>query len=620
MRRLNESRGSLGARLVVATLGFCFIFTILTVAVRTWYAWQDGLATMTSELRLIEQVYQRTLSKAIWEMDRESLEAHVISASKVTAVGRVVLIITPEHRAPVVLDRSQPGWSASTLAPSRRLMLSFEPFPGKIEKLGELSLYGDERVLWARLNDEIVAIVVTQAIQSLLLAGLITLLFTRSVTVHVQRIARHLAQLTPTNLDQPLMLDRSASRRDELTLLVTGVNELQRNLSDYLEQKQRYECELAEHRDRLADLVRERTHELEALSAAQQAVLTLSNRLINAPFEEFDLYQQECLREVAKRLDASHALWYILDETGAEYHLFLEWHAEDAPGNQAHNQTRNEWPGLLALLERNHLATFPSLAALTEAITVNESATFAMYELEASAFALLNGEREHFGFLVFGKGFNVTEWLPNEQALLAMTAQMLLQSARHKAQLIDIIETQKALREVNARLEDLSRSDALTEIPNRRHFDEVKEAEFRRAIRSGSPLSLLVCDIDYFKHYNDTYGHAMGDVCLRSVAKAMRSSVRRAGDLVARIGGEEFAALLPATNEANARTLAEQMRLSVSDLTIPHQGSAAAPYVTVSIGVATLDPDLVDTFEALFNLADQSLYRAKEHGRNRIAF
>lgn len=137
---------------------------------------------MRGELELLEQIYQRPLSKAIWEMDRDLLRTHVASAANVAAIGRVELHITPK-----VLQHTREGWTASSAAPLRRLTLAYEPFPGGTETVGELRLHGDERVLWARLRGEVAVIVFTQLIQCVLLAALIMLIFNRSVTVHVQR-------------------------------------------------------------------------------------------------------------------------------------------------------------------------------------------------------------------------------------------------------------------------------------------------------------------------------------------------------------------------------------------------------------------------------------------------
>ncbi|RRW47101.1 GGDEF domain-containing protein [Pseudomonas luteola] len=127
-----------------------------------------------------------------------------------------------------------------------------------------------------------------------------------------------------------------------------------------------------------------------------------------------------------------------------------------------------------------------------------------------------------------------------------------------------------------------------------------------------------MCDIDYFKRYNDTYGHAQGDECLRLVTAAMKASIARAGDLVARLGGEEFAVLLPATDKAAAYLLAERLRQAVCDLAIPHDKSSVAPIVTLSIGLATFEAGISSTFHELLELADRSLYQAKGDGRNRV--
>ncbi len=427
---------SLGLRLVLATLAFGIVFTAAAVAVRTWWAWERNLEAMNAELSLIDQVFQRTLSKAIWEMDRDELQKQVGSVTQVKPVGRIELRIFKAGRPPDVVERGDGGRAGgSHLAPSLRRKLTYEPYPGATETVGELLLEGDDGVLWARLRGEVVGIVLTQLVQSLLLAALVMWVFNRTVTVHVRHIARHLGQITPATLDQPLRLQRHARHRDELGLLESGINQLQGELSEYLERQRQDERDLAAHRDRLAELVEEKTAELRA---------------------------------------------------------------------------------------------------------------------------------------------------------------------------------------TNARLEELSRLDPLTGLANRRHFDEVKEAEVRRAQRLGQPLSVLLCDIDYFKRYNDTYGHARGDECLRAAAQVLKQCFGRAGETPARIGGEEFAVLLPGSDAAAARAAGERLRAALAAKALPHAGSQVADHVTMSVGVAQFDPATMEGFDALLHRADQALYRAKAEGRNRV--
>ena len=141
-------------------------------------------------------------------------------------------------------------------------------------------------------------------------------------------------------------------------------------------------------------------------------------------------------------------------------------------------------------------------------------------------------------------------------------------------------------------------------------------AEVRRASRAGSPLSLLMLDVDCFKSFNDTYGHQRGDTCLKAVAEAIQGAVRRAGDTVARYGGEEFAVILPDTDQSGAAVTAERIRRAVEDLGLGHGGSTAAAVVTVSLGAATAVLDSLDAGE-LVKAADAALYCAKRAGRNR---
>jgi diguanylate cyclase (GGDEF)-like protein len=178
------------------------------------------------------------------------------------------------------------------------------------------------------------------------------------------------------------------------------------------------------------------------------------------------------------------------------------------------------------------------------------------------------------------------------------------------------IHHENALRDAE-RYAALALTDGLTGIPNRRRFDEVLHLEWQRAARERAPLTALVIDIDFFKAYNDRYGHDGGDLCLRLLATTLAATVQRPADLFARFGGEEFVALLPGSDIAGAYALAERMRAAVHELALPHERSAL-DRVTVSIGVASLVPEAGQRADVLFRAADDALYQAKRMGRDRV--
>lgn len=167
-------------------------------------------------------------------------------------------------------------------------------------------------------------------------------------------------------------------------------------------------------------------------------------------------------------------------------------------------------------------------------------------------------------------------------------------------------------------LESQAMLDGLTNIPNRRRFDETLESEWKRAVRSGTPLSLIMADIDFFKRYNDNYGHGVGDDCLKKVASSLASSTDRPSDLVAQYGGEEFAVILPETDAVGAHTIAERFRSHLESMQIPHEYSDTSNFVTVSVGLACVTPNVGMTKTDLLKLADDMLYQAKETGRNTV--
>ena len=203
------------------------------------------------------------------------------------------------------------------------------------------------------------------------------------------------------------------------------------------------------------------------------------------------------------------------------------------------------------------------------------------------------------------------QWMQLEVELLSSLATQL-------AIAIKQAELYQQLQAANLKLERLATLDELTQLANRRRFDQYLEMEWRRQAREQTPLSLILCDIDSFKSYNDTYGHPGGDECLRQVARAIGNAVDRSADLVARYGGEEFAVILPNTAIQGAVVVAEHIQLKIAALQLPHAGSQVSQYVTVSLGVASIVPASESVAAILISAADQALYQAKRLGRDRI--
>jgi diguanylate cyclase (GGDEF)-like protein/PAS domain S-box-containing protein len=229
---------------------------------------------------------------------------------------------------------------------------------------------------------------------------------------------------------------------------------------------------------------------------------------------------------------------------------------------------------------------------------------------------ILKGERmvEQERTLTFGSGaetpFAVTS------TPLSSLDQSLIGMVETFTDITERKHAEKMMQLANAELERLATEDGLTKLSNRRRFDEFLEVEWRRQARAQGCISLIMTDVDYFKHYNDTYGHQAGDACLKSVAASIRKRVGRPGDLIARYGGEEFAIVMPETDISGAMQVAENIRQELAKQEIPHCKSAVAPYVTISCGIAIMFPTAENTPQALIERADQGLYIAKQQGRN----
>lgn len=207
-----------------------------------------------------------------------------------------------------------------------------------------------------------------------------------------------------------------------------------------------------------------------------------------------------------------------------------------------------------------------------------------------------------------------------ETHLRLRSLQVKLQQQNNQLQkeIRDRYVAETALKQANLKLKRLANLDGLTKVANRRLFDDTLNQEWRRLQRDSLPLGLILVDVDYFKGYNDFYGHLAGDDCLRQIARSLSQSIKRPADLVARYGGEEFAILLPNTKTEGAVNVAQRIQEDIHTLAIPHEQSQVAKIITVSLGISAMVPSSEQSPEDLIASADRALYQAKQNGRDRM--
>ncbi|MBV1884334.1 MAG: diguanylate cyclase [Pseudomonadales bacterium] len=243
------------------------------------------------------------------------------------------------------------------------------------------------------------------------------------------------------------------------------------------------------------------------------------------------------------------------------------------------------------------------------------------YALLCSVLIPVCGFTVQFWFGVLNsEGIMIEMYFYTSVSALSLASNFLFERSARRDYIQKRLLTRKQdyLLEANEHLKVLVDIDGLTGIANRRHFDEELYEEWRRAKRTNGILAILMVDIDFFKAYNDCYGHQQGDNCLKVVAKVINQFGKRPGDLVARYGGEEFVVILSGVTASDARKIGKQICKSVLAKKIKHEKSSVANYVTVSVGVASADPFHLNSSDELVQLADKSLYRAKSQGRNQV--
>lgn len=544
----------------------------LAICGQTWLVYQQETERFEAGVEEIGRTHLPLLAVGLWDLEVEALQQQVEQIAARKEVASVVL-------------QSSTGLLISSAAAEQEIgdadaVLPIRNARSPDELLGELRIHADDSQ-----QDRTILLAAGQKIFEIaLFTGLISLLIGyslhRELHVPLKRIAAYVARLSPQKPAAPPQLHRrQRDWFDEMDLVTRGFETLHEGLLRHGAERDAAMQALAAERDLLDSRVAQRTQVLQRISGYQAILSRTLLRCVHLRADAFAPALQQALEELCEFLGARACAMAERDE-------------------------KRQWRWRLVR---------GSLWCAGEPLELpNEQPGWSLLDCEAGQALVFVRYDDVGGGQLFVLGGEPRAGDADEQRYLQMVAEMLFS-------LLDRWQSAEALEQTQAELERLSLSDPLTGLGNRRHFEQVREQECRRAVRHGQPLSVLMLDVDYFKAYNDQYGHGAGDDCLVRIADCIRHLFQRVGELPVRLGGEEFAVVLPGYDADLARAAAERVRAAVQALGLPHQG-APLGHVSVSLGSASWVPGAGQPldFDQLLERADRALYLAKAAGRNQV--
>ncbi len=352
-----------------------------------------------------------------------------------------------------------------------------------------------------------------------------------------------------------------------------------------------------------------------------------SYRFINFKLADFPSELTAIISETASFFKLDRVSIYLLDRTSSSAKIYLEWLRSDCSSLKQFSKK---------IEIQNNAIEFSNLFVgdvqlLTPDETIKKSLDLSCFglsehyaQVSAKSTVILPLVRHTssvndriMGWL--GLDFQTTnnQWLKEDLSLISPLSKLISEAFSRRSQEEHRRVTHQKLSENHGRLSEQAFTDGLTHLANRRYFDKVLESEVRRASREQANISVLFCDVDYFKAYNDTYGHLEGDTCLKSIAKVLKTEFQRASDFVARFGGEEFAVVLSGMSHEDAKDAADKLLQKVTEQNILHHGSPIGQ-IAISIGIACVSAPNPDDANKILSKADKALYKAKSNGRNRV--
>lgn len=590
----------LASRLVTAVIAVCAGCAVLATLILTGQAWQDSMLVRKHTMQEISDSRMSMLTSALWDIDGPTIQRLVDDIARHPQVSGV-------HLSTAGGQHFLAGVPIATDKPSLEMPVP-HPHSGGAP-LGLLAVAFNSAYETHQLLGALLRTAGGVALFSALACVLLVRLLRRELTEPLQQIAAYTRRLRLDTLAVPLKLTRRRRGwKDDIDLVAEAFGTLHTSIVQYVAERDVALHKLSVERDQLDSTVRERTADIVRMNDFLARLAQLSADLINVPLEQYPDSLRGALADIANGMGAragalaerdAHGRWVWRLTGGTAPELVPEgWELPQLP---------LPLPSSFAPLASGH-AELPGTAELDEA-------SFALSRASGMKCLVLGYQDEcpESGHLIACFGLAPNTMQPRREEI-DLIAEVVFSAFLRWKSLAELEETrQKLLAQ--------SRTDALTGLANRREFDERKHDELRRACRAGQALSVMMVDIDHFKRFNDTYGHAAGDECLVRIGNCLHSLFLRSSECVARIGGEEFAVLIPSFDSEHAQAQARRFLEALAHLDIAHSGSSTGR-VSASVGLATMDTSHGQPSEGLFDrlleTADRALYEAKARGRNMV--
>ncbi|QSX40581.1 diguanylate cyclase domain-containing protein [Shewanella cyperi] len=591
---MRRSHNSIGSKMTFTIVGVSSLFALLTIMVQLWWNYHSALDNAVADIDRYTRSLLPSMSHALWDVDQPLLKDLVSGVGVLPSVSGLEL----SSRDGVYLNLGQ----GVPVDPGHRYLLLHYPLSIQEQAIAELTVALDRQQIYLQLGREVMVIVLGNGLKMLLVIYIILTLANRLIVRRVEALANfadgiNLSELTKLRLDPKV-----AESRDEIGLVAQAFSRMYQRMRHDYALVRRQQRALTRHQQELSQTVEERTARLRWQTDANRQLAQISLGFLNVSVDDIASLLAQVVRQIGELLQVERVSVVEFEDDRLHYRAF--WSC--IPNAQSADEQLTDVARLKRRFTNNSMIIIEDVESISGRWPEEYRELSSLGIRGIAGFAIMDGDAL-VGVLALAQVSGHLEWNDDKSQLLtqfAATLNALLIRRRREGQMLLL---QRQLLRANARLAKQAATDELTGLVNRRPFS----ARLEQAL--GTEALLLMMDVDFFKHYNDSYGHPAGDEVLRRLAQALKQALPEDA-LLARIGGEEFAAVCPGQAPEVCRQLPQRLLDAVRELNIPH---GASPHGRVSLSLGVVNLLGVDSVRDAMGRADACLYRAKALGRNR---